>query len=62
MKFLNLVVVRSFCFGLNILSPFGINHQKRRTLRALLHFLPTDKRNMSERVYQSERWCNIGKV
>jgi hypothetical protein len=26
-----MVVVRSFCFGLNIFSPFGINRQKRRT-------------------------------
>jgi hypothetical protein len=25
------MVVRSFCFGLNIFSPFGIKHQKRRT-------------------------------
>jgi hypothetical protein len=24
------LVVRSFCFGLNIFSPFGINRQKRR--------------------------------
>jgi hypothetical protein len=29
-KFWNLMVVRSFCFGLNIFSPFGINRQKRR--------------------------------
>jgi hypothetical protein len=26
---LKLVVVRSFCFGLNIFSPFGMNRQKR---------------------------------
>jgi hypothetical protein len=26
-----MVVVRSFCFGLNTFSPFGINRQKRRT-------------------------------
>jgi hypothetical protein len=29
-------VVQSFCFGLNIFSPFGINRQKRRLLRALI--------------------------
>jgi hypothetical protein len=25
------MVVRSFCFGLNTFSPFGINRQKQRT-------------------------------
>jgi hypothetical protein len=34
------LVVWSFCFGLNIFLPFGINRQKRRLLRALLYFLP----------------------
>jgi hypothetical protein len=33
-------VVRSFCFGLNIFSPFGINHQKRRTLEPFFIFSP----------------------
>jgi hypothetical protein len=28
-------VVQSFCFGPNIFSPFGINRQKQRILRAL---------------------------
>jgi hypothetical protein len=34
------MVVRSFCFGLNTFSPFGINRQKQRSLRALLQFSP----------------------
>jgi hypothetical protein len=34
------MVVRSYCFGLNILSPFGINRQKTETLRALYNFSP----------------------
>jgi len=37
--FFEMVVVRSFCFGLNIFSPFGINRQKRR-LWEPLYFLP----------------------
>jgi hypothetical protein len=32
--------VRSFCFGLIYFLPFGINHQKRRHLRALYIFSP----------------------
>jgi hypothetical protein len=35
-----MVVVRSFCFGLNTFSPFGINRQKRRTWEPLFMFLP----------------------
>jgi hypothetical protein len=53
------VVVRSFCFGPNTFSPFGINRLKRRILRALLNspplgpiFSPFGKRNMSESLYQ----------
>jgi hypothetical protein len=49
------VVVRSFCFGLNTFSPFGINRQKRRTWEPFYIFSPIDKRNMSERLYQFER-------
>ena len=29
-KFFEIMVEVSFCFGLNIISPFGINRQKRR--------------------------------
>jgi hypothetical protein len=29
------MVVRSFCFGLNIFSPFGINRQKTENMRSL---------------------------
>jgi hypothetical protein len=46
------MVVRSFCFGLNIFPPFGINRQKRRTLEPLSIFLPNDNINMSEGLYQ----------
>jgi hypothetical protein len=36
-----IMVVRSFCFGLNILSPFGINRQKWRRWEPFnLNFLP----------------------
>jgi hypothetical protein len=38
LKILNLVVVRSFCFGLIYFLPFGINRQKWRHLRALYIF------------------------
>jgi hypothetical protein len=41
-------VVRSFCFGLNIFSPFGMNRQERRLLRALYYFLPIGTSNKSE--------------
>jgi hypothetical protein len=34
------MVVRSFCFGLNTFSPFGINRQKRRTWEPLLELSP----------------------
>ena len=37
-KFLKLAVVRSFCFGL-ILSPFGMNRQKRSQQSPLITFL-----------------------
>jgi hypothetical protein len=48
-----MLVVRSFCFGLNIFSPFGIKRQKTETLRTLLYtFSPIGKRNMSEELYQ----------
>jgi hypothetical protein len=47
-----MVVVRSFCFGLNIFSPFGINRQKQRTLEPFYIFSPIDKINMSEGLYQ----------
>jgi hypothetical protein len=40
LKFFEMVVVRSFCFGLNIFSPFGINRQKRRTLEPLIFYPP----------------------
>jgi hypothetical protein len=40
-------VVRSFFFGLYF-SPFGINHQKRRHLRALFTFSLMVQMNMSE--------------
>jgi hypothetical protein len=56
-----MVVVWSFCFGLNIFSPFGINCQKQRTLEPFFIFSPIDKRNMSERLHQFERWWNTGK-
>jgi hypothetical protein len=35
-NFLKLVVVRSFCFGLILSPPFGINRQKPNLLRALI--------------------------
>jgi hypothetical protein len=44
------MVVRSFCFGRNTFSPFGINRQKWR--RALYSFSPIGKINMSEGSYQ----------
>jgi hypothetical protein len=46
------MVVRSFCFGLNILSLFGINRQKQRFLRALRIFSPLVQVNKSEGLYQ----------
>jgi hypothetical protein len=48
------VVVRSFCFGLNTFSPFGINHQKRRLCEPFLLSPPLVHVNMSERLYQCE--------
>jgi hypothetical protein len=51
-----MVVVRSLCFGLNIFSPFGINRQKQKKLETSYLFFPIDKRNISERLYQLERW------
>jgi hypothetical protein len=49
MKILKLVVVRSFCFGANTLSPFGMNHQKRRPCESFFYiFSPTVQMNMSE--------------
>jgi hypothetical protein len=55
-KNLKLVVVWSFCFGL-ILSPFGINRQKRRRLRALLLSPPMVQVNMSED-YTNWEWSD----
>jgi hypothetical protein len=60
-KKFEMVVVRSFCFGLNIFSAFGINRQKQRTLEPFYLFFPIEKRNISERLYQLERWRNTGK-
>jgi hypothetical protein len=34
------MVVQSFCFGLNIFSPFDINRQKWRTLKPFCNFIP----------------------
>jgi hypothetical protein len=39
-EILKMVVVRSFCFGLNIFSPFGMNRQKRRTREPFCIFSP----------------------
>jgi hypothetical protein len=36
----------------NTLSPFGMNHQKRRLCEPFLNFLPFGKQYMSERLYQ----------
>jgi hypothetical protein len=47
-----MVVVRSFCFGLNIFSPFGINRQKRRTLEPFNTFSLVVQVNKSEWLYQ----------
>jgi hypothetical protein len=47
-----IMVVRSFCFGLNIFSPFGINHKKRRLREPFCIFLPNSSINMSEGLYQ----------
>jgi hypothetical protein len=51
-----MVVVRSFCFGLNIFSPFGINRQNGELWSPFAfspplgpyHYLPNDKINVSE--------------
>jgi hypothetical protein len=53
-KFFEMVVVRSFCFGLNIFSPFGIKRQKQRALEPFLLSPPLVQVNMSERLYQFE--------
>jgi hypothetical protein len=42
------VVVRSFCFGLNTFSPFGINRQKRSLREPFYSFSPIGKRNMAK--------------
>jgi gamma-glutamylcysteine synthetase len=44
--------VRSFCFGLNIFSPFGINHQKQRFWEPFNTFSPLVQVNKSEELYQ----------
>jgi hypothetical protein len=46
-QFKNLVVVRSFCFGLKTLSPFGINRQKQRLGEPFLLSPPMVQVNMS---------------
>jgi hypothetical protein len=45
----------------NTFSPFGINRQKRRCCEPFYRFSPIDKRNISEWLYQLERWRNTGK-
>jgi hypothetical protein len=54
-----MVVVRSFYFGLNTFSPFGINHQNGELESPLCSPLvgpytlsPIGKRNMSQGSYQ----------
>jgi hypothetical protein len=56
-----MVVVRSFCFELNIFSPFILSTKNEERWSPFYIFSPIDKRNMSERIYQSERWWNTGK-
>jgi hypothetical protein len=46
------MVVRSFCFVLNILSPFAINRQKWRMLEPFRTFSPLVQVNKSEELYQ----------
>ena len=45
----------------NTFSPFGINRQKQRLCEPFYLFSPIDKRNISERLYQLERWWNTDK-
>jgi hypothetical protein len=54
--FFEIVVVRSFCFGFNIFSPFGIKRQNGDLERPLNILSPIDERNMSEGLYQFERF------
>jgi hypothetical protein len=46
------MVVQSFYFGLNILSPFGINRQKWRLWEPSNTFSPLVQVNKSEGLYQ----------
>jgi hypothetical protein len=60
-----MVLVQSFCFGLNTFSPFGINRQKGE-LESPFAFSPplgpntfsNGKVNISERLYQL-RFCGV---
>jgi hypothetical protein len=54
--FFEIMVVRSFCFRLNILSPFGINRQKRRCWEPSHAFSPLVQVNKSEGLYQLRVW------
>jgi hypothetical protein len=57
-------MVRSFCFGLYfffalgyILSPFGINRQKRSRLRALFYiFSPIDKKKYKLKIIPGKQY------
>jgi hypothetical protein len=51
------MVVWSFCFGLNIVSPLALS-AKNGELESPLILSPIDKRNMSERLYQL-RVCGV---
>jgi hypothetical protein len=46
------MVVWSFCFGLNIFSPFGINRQKQRCWEPFNIFSPLVQVNKSKGLYQ----------
>jgi hypothetical protein len=53
-----MVVVRSFCFGLNILSPLALI-TKHRDFESPIYFSPIRKRNMSEGLYQFEKCVGV---